>query len=297
MFLLKLVPLLCLASADKWPGLKTTFGLNPFGNYFKSRPLTVAGALNNGWQLMDSCNGMFNGHRYGDPEDPSLVLIYDDAGYIAGSQSGLLVSNVDEDKYSFASSPVYQLSDFFGVPAYYTTAYFVDPAIICAGGRTEDQVNAQGLGDRLLIQSGPTADTVVDIPLTQAEADTNDFWYNHFCFLGMGEHYFTFNYTPDQDCKTGFPVQILYDEGVITGFVWQHLAYLPGDKWEHPDATAINSIVDRPPTCIFDVIEDPGLSTMHHYFYDYPWLTLCPFKNNPKSLTSYRKFMLAKRTM
>ena len=29
----------------------------------------------------------FRGHRYANPADFSLVLIYDDAGYIAGSQS------------------------------------------------------------------------------------------------------------------------------------------------------------------------------------------------------------------
>ena len=26
--------------------------------------------------------------------------------------------------------------------------------------------------------------------------------------------------------------------------------------------------------------ENPGLSTMHHYFYSYPWLTLCPLRSN-----------------
>ena len=295
MFLLKLLPLLCLAGADQWTDLKTTFGLNPFGDYFLSRPRTVMAAEEAGWQLMDSCNGMFNGHRYGDPSDPSLVLIYDDAGYIAGVQSGVLLEYTDETLYPFSSRPVYNLGDFFGTPAYFTTAYFTDPAIICAGGRTNDQFNAQGTGDRLLIQTGPTADTVLSIPLTQAEADMSDIWYDHFCFLGMGDHYFQFNYTPDQDCKDTFPVQILYDQGVINGFVWQHLANLPGSKWEHPDATAVEALIDRPPTCIFDVLEDPGLSTMHHYFYSYPWLTLCPFKNSARSLTAYREFMMAKR--
>ena len=38
--------------------------------------------------------------------------------------------------------------------------------------------------------------------------------------------------------------------GVLNGFVWQHIATLPGTKWEHPDINAIGVIVDRPPTCI-----------------------------------------------
>ena len=36
--------------------------------------------------------------------------------------------------------------------AYLTTMYFVDPNIICAGGRTQDMFDTQGTGDRLIIQ-------------------------------------------------------------------------------------------------------------------------------------------------
>merc|ERR1719400_1178392 len=109
------------------------------------------------------------------------------------------------------------------------------------------------------------------------EADKTSDWYDHFCFVGMGDHYLQFDYTPDQACDSVLPFQILYDQGVITGFVWQHIATLPGDKWEHPDAMAVSAIIDRPPTCITDLLDYPGLSTMHHYFYNYPWLTGCPF--------------------
>ena len=47
--------------------------------------------------------------RYGDPADPSLVLIYDAAGYIAGTQSGLLKADIDESIGNFANLPVYQV--------------------------------------------------------------------------------------------------------------------------------------------------------------------------------------------
>ena len=36
--------------------------------------------------------------------------------------------------------------------AYLTTLYFVDPNIICAGGRTQEMFDTQGTGDRLSIQ-------------------------------------------------------------------------------------------------------------------------------------------------
>jgi len=266
---------LAVASA-KWPGLKTTFGLNPFGPAFHSQPRTAADASYEGWQLMASCDGQFLGHRYADPADPSLVLIYDDAGYIAGLQSVLLDSDVDLAVNNLATQTTYAQSEWMGQAAWFATAYFVDPTVICAGGRSEADWEAQGTGDRLLVQNGAT-DNLISIPLTQAEADIDASWYNHFCFLGMGEHYLQFDYTPSQACESVLPFQILYDEGIITGFVWQHFATLPGGRWEHPDAMAVSAIIDRPPTCVSDALEYPGLSTMHHYFYDYPWLTACPF--------------------
>jgi len=36
--------------------------------------------------------------------------------------------------------------------AYLTTMYFVDPSIICNGGRSKDMFEDQGTGDRLVIQ-------------------------------------------------------------------------------------------------------------------------------------------------
>ena len=55
-------------------------------------------------------------------------------------------------------------------------------------------------------------DNLISIPLTQAEADMDASWYNHFCFLGMGEHYLQFDYTPSQACDSVLPFQILYDD-------------------------------------------------------------------------------------
>ena len=48
--------------------------------------------------------------------------------------------------------PAYQLDSWFSAPAYLTTMYFVDPSLICAGGRTQDQYDSQGTGDRLVVQ-------------------------------------------------------------------------------------------------------------------------------------------------
>lgn len=104
------------------------------------------------------------------------MIIYDDAGYIAGVQSVLLETDVDLDvndltkqarfigpnlflvdwlenafsvlillfSSSFSSSiistcvsaqPVYVRDSWMGEAAWFTTAYFVDPLVICNGGR------------------------------------------------------------------------------------------------------------------------------------------------------------------
>jgi len=272
--------------ADKWPALKTTFSINPFGG-FNSQPRTVSEAEAAGWELISSCDGKFLGHRYANPADFSTVLIFDDAGYIGGTQSVLPLAHVDP---SLTTNPAYQLDMWYDQEAYFTTAYFVDPSIICGGGRSGDEWESQGTGDRLMVQVGETADSLLNIPITQEAADMEPEWYDHYCFLGMGDHFIQYNYQPDQDCTSVLPLQILFSEGVINGFVWQHYANLPGAQWEHPDAMAISMIIDRPPSCILELVNNPGLSTMHHYFYEYPWLTLCPLKYQ-RNLGGYKKLM------
>ena len=234
--------LLALANSAEWPDLKTTFGLNPFAGAFHSQPRTASDAESEGWVLMASCDGTFLGHRYARVSDESLVLIYDDAGYIAGVQSVMLESWTDPSTPPIHEA--YTKTEWMGQAAWMTTAYFVDPAIICNGGRSNADYIAQGTGDRLLVQLGAT-DNLVSIPMFQTEADITPGWFDHLCFPGMGDHYLQFDYTPDQDCNSVMPFQILYDGGVLVGFVWQHFANLPGDMWEHPNALAVLGIIDR----------------------------------------------------
>ena len=90
--------LFCLLSSvsagQHWPNLKTTFAINPFSGFY-SQPRTSAEAVAAGWKLLSSCDSYvgqvhkFLGLRYAHPDDSSVVLIYDQAGYIAGSQSVL----------------------------------------------------------------------------------------------------------------------------------------------------------------------------------------------------------------
>merc|ERR1712027_27815 len=278
-------------SAQTWPAFQTTFGS------FWSQPRTRSEAESNGWVLVSSCDpDKYLGHRFVNPEDDSIVLIYDDAGYIAGSQSVVLEQFVDPT--AMAKQPAYQMDSWFDTPAYMTAIYFVDPEIICNGGRSQAQFDSQGTGDRLVVQIGATAtsDNLLPLPLTKDAALADPAWYDHYCFIGMGDHFLQFDYSPDQDCQTVLPLQLLFDDnydGVLAGFVWQHMAYLTSNGWEHPDRMAVGAIIDRPPTCVWDAVDTTGLSTMHHYFWNYPLLIMCPFNKEQ----TYKRLLTSLKQM
>ena len=90
----------------------------------------------------------------------------------------------------------------------------------------------------------------------------------------MGRHYFNLNYDVEAPCEpNNIPVQLLYSGGVLNGFVWQHVSAIPGDQWESVSSFALGQIVDRPPNCLYDLVESPGVTTMHVWFRNYN--TLC----------------------
>merc|ERR1712088_170755 len=157
--------------------------------------------------------------------------------------------------------------------AFVTTAYFIDPMRICNGGRTQEEFDVEGTGNRLLFQNGPTANDVMVIPLTLDSIDADTTWFRHYCFLNMGRHYFQLNYDVNAPCDDLTPIQLIYSGGVLNGFVWQHPAALEGDRWETVTDFALSQIVDRPPQCLYDLVANPGVKTMHTYVRNYG--TLC----------------------
>ena len=256
-------------ATENWPNLSTTFP------NFHLEPRTTSEAREGGWVKFSSCDGKFLGHRYAKHSDPSKILIYDDAGYIAGVQSVVPVKNV-HPRVNLTLQPAYVLDTWFDEPAYLMTAYFVKHSVICGGGRSAEDFQLQGTGDRLVVQTGKTTHSYHTIPLTQEEADSDPAWYPHLCSNGMGLHYSQYNYDHGQDCDAVLPLLILFHNGVIHGFAWQHFANLPGTQWEHPTARTVRSIIHSPPKCLMKQVIARGLSTMHTYFVDFPMTMHCP---------------------
>ena len=90
----------------------------------------------------------------------------------------------------------------------------------------------------------------------------------------MGRHYFNLNYDTNAVCDPNLvPIQLIYSGDVLNGFVWQHIAKLPGDLWEEVNEFAISQIIDRPPDCFNELSKSPGITTMHNYLRNYE--TLC----------------------
>ncbi|CAB4069777.1 unnamed protein product [Lepeophtheirus salmonis] len=202
---------------------------------------------------------------------PNIVFIYDVNGYIAGIQSIVDQAAWDNGYVNFHNKSMYQPSTINGKDVFLTTAYFVDPQIICSTGRTRYQYKTQGTGYTLIFQNGEdiSQKNLMEIPLIEENLKDSDFWNEHLCFINMGKHYFNLHYDPEESCGNLFPVQLIYEEGFLHGFVWQHFGTLPGDFWEHPPALAISKIIKDPPTYILDAIGTVGLSTMHIYFKNY----------------------------
>jgi len=231
------------------------------------QPRTIDEAEKAGWLVVSNdCSegASFPGARYAPPGDnPEMVLIFDVNGFIAGMHS-VVAKKFVGGPFDIAGSIWYRSDNVLGNDVYLTTAYFVDPELICGNGRDKSSFDASGTGDRLLFQNGPTFNDVYVSPLTIEAADASDYLFKHFCFLNMGRHYFHLNYDK-ATCEGLVPIQWMYSGGVLNGFVWQHAIAVEGSNWENVNDFGLGMIIDRPPQCLYDLVASPGVNTMHVY--------------------------------
>ena len=103
------------------------------------------------------------------PEDnPEMILIFDVNGFIAGMHS-VVAKKFVSPMFDFGGSKWYRDAG----NAFVTTAYFIDPMRICNGGRTQEEFDVEGTGNRLLFQNGPTPADVMVAPLTLDSVDAD----------------------------------------------------------------------------------------------------------------------------
>jgi len=265
------------AAGAEWPHLRTTFGPIPgINGWYDPQPRTLAELEEGGWVQITSCadeHPNFPGDRFVRSEaDKDIVIILDGNGYIAGMQTVIMKEKVTDEFFDYSNSPYYVLDSWLSEEAYYTTAYFVDTAIICNGGRTEEDFLTEGTGNRLSFQRGPTNADLQQIPLIEDEVNDSEEWYVHQCFDNMGDHIFSFPPAAgdDFDCNEVAPWQVLYHNGTLNGFTFQHsAAMLDSPRFEHPTADILGAFAIDPPQCSLDLATNPGSSTMHVWVGDY----------------------------
>lgn len=126
------------------------------------------------------------------------MLVFDGNGFIAGIQTIVPKDKALNDQYhQFSTDKFYQTGSFFGDEVYFATTYFVDPSIICNGGRTQSEFDNQGTGNLIAMQTGPTIADLHYPPLTQDDAmgsvnmkDSNNahfaLYFTRFVFFFIG---------------------------------------------------------------------------------------------------------------
>jgi len=241
------------AKASDWNGLKVTWGPNPLsGAYFNSLPRTVSDAITGGFVKVSSCNetAAWRGERYVRNNDYSIVLLFDVNGYIAGMQTSLKQENGWPTGLPFVAD-----GDRFTV-----SAYFVDPSIICKGGRSASDFQSQGTGTGLYIQRTAVPEASEQIP-RQEPGLMNSLWTKGKCFITMGMHYW-YNLSENMDCKDFFPVFLLYNKGELNAFGWALQSNQTSTTFEHPTQSVFGLFMQTPPKCLSTA---GTLSTQHIY--------------------------------
>jgi len=260
-------------ASPAWNGLRVTWAANPFSKWgFDQMPRALAD--NTLFEKKDDMcadgGKKFVGHRYWYKQDPTLILLYDNNGVIAGIQNSA-------PKSRYAAPPQLQGKYYIDDGDYWTvTAYFVDPSTICSQGRSKADLASQGTGTGLWLQYGqdPIKDSI-KIPDTEEEMKKTD-WGHGKCFWTMGKHYW-YNVSKEMDCDDFIPNCILYNKGKLNAFCFSTGANLIdlSSRWDAPAPSnkVLKMFLDPVPDCFFKNQKYFLESTMHVYFSDSPRTT------------------------
>ncbi|KAG8193806.1 hypothetical protein JTE90_029540 [Oedothorax gibbosus] len=274
-------------SEPTWQSFRVTWGLNVLSSrVFSKLPKTENEARSEGFvKLAGQCSGgKFLGKRYMKGLDTAAVLIYDENGYIAGIQNGIpktdaeRVNHTDFYRAKAFDSSAYQLDKILGEEeVYFLTAYFVDPNIICNGGRTKEQYEEQGIGTELHLQNGsdPIRNSV-EVPLYEKDLEDTH-WVKGRCFRTMGVHYW-YKVHENMKCSDFFPFTVIYNRGKVTSFAFASFGkYEFSRRFEHPSSSSLSMFFPDPvPKCLYDEYDrSGGFSSMHVFFSIRPWNIFC----------------------
>jgi charged multivesicular body protein 7 len=272
-----------LTNAAQWTDLRVQYDINPVG-HFRRKPKLEREAVELGWRPVTptgdcSNGGQYNGFRYIEPEEDSLVLIFDVNGVIAGMQMLLAHSAIlsENNTFQYSDVPHFNNATFEGAEYFVLTAYFVNPSIICTSGRNESDLITVGTGEGVWVQEGPTPTTFLEIPMLREEALLTG-WSDNNCLGGMGTHsWYRMEDYATTNCTVQTPVFGMWNRQMeLQGFGFSAVGLTAKSNFENPPTAAVRLITGAPaPECLFEMSDLVGLTTMHVYFIDNPWLIAC----------------------
>merc|ERR1711936_161251 len=248
-----------LTSQEKWDGLKTTWGSNPFSSeYFVAMPRTTKDAVSQGFHKISDCDttAQWRGNRYVKGTDYAVILLFDVNGYIAGIQTSFVDKQPNGFPEDFRRPPFVKDGDRVTI-----SAYFVDPSIICTKGRTAAEFSSQGTGTNLYLQKTGVPEEAELQPLQESDIGSTK-WTKGKCFPAMGQHCW-YNLSEDMSCDDFFPAFLLYNSGKLNAFGWALNTNLQSSKrFEHPPSSQFSPFMNPPPKCLYTA---GTVSTMHIY--------------------------------
>ncbi|CAG7818435.1 unnamed protein product, partial [Allacma fusca] len=223
--------------------------------WFNTLPTTLKEAEKQNWSKSPqdlSCADpakFYVGNRFVPPYEPSVAILLDSQGVVAGLQAiydveSLVSGSAQRDcktlnkyvnDYKFQDQPMLNTEVIDGKEKYVLTVYFDNPKEICTSTRDPASVKDSGYGTGLYFQNGPTPDTLLVAPPTRPEAAAQN-WDNNKCLPLNGYHNFLHSSQWDsQNCTEIVPNWLFYDENnKLTGGGFSIPGCDPSPRFQHP---------------------------------------------------------------
>ncbi|XP_059159843.1 uncharacterized protein LOC131943653 [Physella acuta] len=247
-----------VAAAQKWDGLKVTWGPTLDPPFFDSMPRTESEAKRMGFKKIGSCNpqAKWRGSRYVKDDDYAVTLLYDVAGHIAGIQTSVPKHLPNGFPWKEIQPPFIEDGRRF-----VSTVYFVNPAIICKRGRSRAQFQNEGTGTVLYIQNSSVPEDSVRVPDREVDIQGTE-WTKGMCFpRRMGQHY-SYRTSLNMKCEELFPMCVIYNKGQLNAFGWALQNDLPSPRYEHPVQATFALFMNPVPKCLYSA----GTLSIFHVF-------------------------------
>ncbi|XP_072929570.1 uncharacterized protein [Epargyreus clarus] len=274
------------------PGLRAKFsvGLFPGRDFFFDIPRKIADAVAHDWtprERPETSSSLASLVMYCYDGNYICAMYDPDTEFVAGLQVSLPLNEFTDAKFDWevqgfkpwtpsvdadAESVTYMIKEL----------YFISEATLMKNKEERLQVvqSDEILTEDAVWVTGFNGD-LMKIPTTETGIANSGFT-EQACIVWMGRHYY-YNMSSATECTSDsilnwFP---LVDGGKLIAMGFMVVGVLPeksGQRFwfERPATLAVKTIVPRGPTCLYDLADDPTVTTMHIYFIDSPWTIGCP---------------------